>query len=62
MSPISSDNLLQSSIVLPAVEDNDKMIHLLLTDKFFATAVMAAIHSGLLYYKLNPDQVNLNYN
>ena len=45
---------------LPVVESKDKMIHLLLTDKFFVTAITAAIHSGLLNYKVTPDQVNLN--
>ena len=57
---MSGDTPLQSSIVLPAVESTDKMIHLLLTDKFFATGVMATIHSGLLHYTINPDQVHLN--
>ena len=36
------------------------MIHLLLTDKFFVTAVTAIINSGLLKHKITPDQVNFN--
>ena len=42
---------------LPAIESKDKMMHLLLTDKFFATAITATIHSGLLNYKVTPDLV-----
>ena len=59
---MSDDSLSQSVVhVLPAVESKDKMIHLLLTDKLFATGITAAIHSDLLNYKITPDKVNLNY-
>ena len=54
---MSDDTLLQS-VVLPAVETTDNMIHLLLTDKFIASAVTAAINSGHLHHKITADQVN----
>ena len=58
----SDDSLSQSVVhVLPAVENTDNMIHLLLTDKLFATAVMDAINCGLLNYNITPDKVNLNH-
>ena len=55
----ASLSMSHTSLQLPAIESTDKMIHLLLTDTFFATAVTAAIHSGLLHRKISPDQVNL---
>ena len=58
---MSDDSLSQSAVrMLPVVERTDDMIYLLLTDKLFVTAITAAIHSGLLNYKITPDQVNLN--
>ena len=55
----ASDDIPLQSVVLPAVENTDKMIHLLLTDKVFVTAITAAIHSGLLHYTITADQVNI---
>ena len=55
-----SDDIPLQSTMLPAVESTDNMVHLLLTDKLFATAVMAAIHSDLLHQKITPDQVCIN--
>ena len=45
---------------LPTIESTNKMMHLLLTDKFFATVVTAVIHSGRLHHRITPDQVNLS--
>ena len=59
LTTMSDDIPLQSAVhVLPAIENTDQMIHLLFTDKLFATALTEAIHSGLLNYKITPDQVN----
>ena len=56
---MSDDSLSQSVVhVLPAIESTDNMIHLLLTDKLFATGVMDAINCGLLNYTITPDKVN----
>ena len=56
-----NDSLSQSvAHELPNIENTDYMIHLLLTDKFFATVITAAIRSGRLNYKVTPDQVNVN--
>ena len=56
---MGDDIPLQSVVhVLPTIENTDKMIHLILTDKLFTTALTEAIHSGLLNHKLTPDQVN----
>ena len=57
-----NDSLSQSvAHVLPSIDSTDNMVHLLLTDKFFATVITAAIDSGQLNYKVTPDQVNLIY-
>ena len=55
----ASLSMSHTSLQLPAVGSTDKMIHLLLTDTFFATVITASIHSGLLHHKILPDQVNL---
>ena len=61
LTTMSDDIPLQSLVhVLPTLESTDKMIHLMLTDKFFSTAITAATHSGVLHHKITPDQVKLS--
>ena len=60
LTTMSDDIPLQSVVhMLPAIENTDHMIHLLLNDKLFTTALTEAIHSGHLNYKITPDKVNL---
>lgn len=54
-----SDAVPLQSAELPAVKSSDNMIHLMLTNRLFTTAVTAIIDSGLLLHKITPNQVNL---